>query len=800
MSHEDAIAIIGMSVRLPGADTVADYWRDAFHGTVHIRRFTAAELVAAGIPPEDAADPAFVAATAPLDDVTGFDAAAFEMSPREAAITDPQHRLFLEVCRHALEESGYSGADGRVALYGNTGYHLHPLQGYLRRRLDGRVFDDAFPYNAVNGLQVAFGNHTDFVATRAAFRLGLTGPVMTVQSGCSSGLVAVQAAGHALRAGEADLAVVATAAVHIPQIIGHRHVRGSIHSRSGVCRVFDAESDGMVTGNGAAAVVLKRLDRALADGDTVDAVILATAVNNDGDRKSAYPAPSVPGQVEAVTSALHAAGVSADRIGYVEAHGTGTFKGDPIEFDALTEAFRRHTDRIGYCALGSAKANIGHLDSGAALPSLIRAVGVVKNGLIPPLAGHTAPNPRLALDESPFYLPREVTPWPGPGPRLAGVTALAVGGTNAHLVLSSPPPRPPRRPSRLAPGPLVLSAADPAGLRATAEAWLRRLRRVPTPDPARTAMTAARGRRHHAHRLAITGRTVARWRDGLADYLAGRPGGYVCTDVTTPTTVDDPPATRYVDDGTTDWAAAESGRERLPGYPFRRSRHWIGPPPHETPETHDHDRGGHMPAPGVLTHIQEATAARLGHPVEAVAPSATFLSLGADSLSMVDLARSVEQRFGVRISMRELFEQGDTPAGLAALVADRLPEPTPTTAGHAVPDPQAAPAAPAAQPAPAPAQTPVPPPVPPAAPSSAAAPAHLPPTVPPPEASAPAWHAAPPYPVMPYQVPVADPGYEHRTVAALTGQIQQLITINQSLVNQVAHLTALLHARDGGAR
>lgn len=783
------LAVIGMAVRLPGADTVEKYWDDALDGVVHIERFTPEQLVQAGLDEAQAHDPGFVGASALLDDVDGFDAGAFGMSPREAAITDPQHRLFMEVCHTALETSGYSGDTSKVGLFGNTGFHLHPLGGYLRNNLDGRVFNADFARNQVTGLQVAFGNHTDFVATKTAFRLGLTGPVMTVQTGCSSGLVGVHLAGQALRGDEADVVVVATAAVHIPQVVGHRYVKGSIHSRSGVCRVFDAASDGMVTGNGAAAVVLKRLDRALADGDSIDAVVLGTAINNDGASKSAYAAPSVDGQAEVVERALTAAGVNCGDIGYVETHGTGTFKGDPIEFAALERTYRHHTDKVGYCGLGSAKANIGHLDSAAALPSLIRAIGVIHRGVIPPLANHTAPNPGLPLDRSPFYLPDRRREWPIDLPRLAAVTALGVGGTNAHLILGLPDRSAAYTDvSRPKVSFLPLSAATSQSLTALASAWHRRLLDEPDLNPADVAATAGAGRRHHRLRLAVLGSTVAQWCQGLSDFLSVNESGRYRTGEAsgTGTALEMPPdADAYCRGASIAWP--DGGRRlRLPSYPYHRTAHWIGPAPPQADRSRSSTGDEDMSFNTVLAHITEATTKRLGHPADRVTPDSSFLELGADSLSMVDLARGLEEAFGVKVSMRELFEEGATPGELAALVAARLPtntmdeeqpEPTPSFAQPVPPTPSVA------QPVPPPPSAPPTVPLPPVQPP-APEPVHMPAPVPPP-------------PVYPY---TAEAAASARTVEALTAQVQQLISINQQLTYQVSQLTAMLRSHHGGGR
>ncbi|WP_435826327.1 polyketide synthase, partial [Micromonospora carbonacea] len=365
------VAVVGMAARFPGATDVDEFWAALLAGVESVRAFTPAELAAAGVPEHLAADPGYVAASGVLDDVAGFDAAFFGVSPREAELLDPQHRLFLETCQHALEDAGCPGeADGRrIGVFAGGGMNLYPHHTYLRHQLPQAVAS-ADPATAIGA---ALGNQPDFLATRVAYRLGLTGPAVTVQTACSTSLVAVHLAARALLAGDADVAVAGAVAVHVPQVTGYRHTPGSILSASGRCRPFDADADGTVGGNGVAAVVLKPLDRALADGDRIHAVLLGSAVNNDGSGKVGWTAPGVAGQVDVVRRALRDAGVPAASIGYVEAHGTGTALGDPVEHHALAEAYAP-----ARAFLGSVKANIGHLDSCAGMAGLIKAVLAVR--------------------------------------------------------------------------------------------------------------------------------------------------------------------------------------------------------------------------------------------------------------------------------------------------------------------------------------------------------------------------------------------------------------------------------------
>ncbi|MFH9606625.1 type I polyketide synthase [Streptomyces sp. NPDC017448] len=573
--RDDRIAVIGTALRLPGADTPEAYWRDVRAGVSRVRRFTRAGFAAAGVPAERYERPGFSGASAPLAEVDGFDAGFFGMSGREAELTDPQHRLFLECCFHALEDAGYAGVSGgadpvrqaygdghedggpvregaaggargsvRIGVYGSSGYRLYSLHSYLAENLAAEAASDDW----MTAKQVQVGTYPDFLATRAAFRLGLTGPALTVSTACSSSLVSVHLACQALRAGDAELMLVGSAALHLPQVSGQVPVKGSTLSPTGAVRAFDAEADGTVGGNGAVAVLLKPLARALEDGDTVHAVILGSAVTNDGADKGGgtgggtgggprprtgrggFAAPGVAGQRDAVLGALRAAGVDAASIGYVEAHGTGTPKGDPIEFAALTEAFRAHTDRTGFCALGSTKPAIGHLDSAAGLAGLVKAVEVLRHGVVPPLVNFARPNPALAVDDSPFLLPTREGPWPLPGVRRAGVHAIGMGGTNAHVILEQAPEAVPAAPAphSAAPVPalLPLSAADGDALRAYAGALRDHLAGDAPPAPADLVTTTALGRRLLPHRLVVTAADPVA---GLDAFLSGAPAGEAYT-------------------------------------------------------------------------------------------------------------------------------------------------------------------------------------------------------------------------------------------------------------------------------
>jgi len=435
-ARDDAVAIVGAALRFPGADSTRAYWELLSRGGCALRTFPLERLRAAGVPDALLDDPTFVPVCGSLDDVDRFPAEAFGMTAREATITAPQQRLLLEVVHELLVLTGYeaAGAEEAIGIFAGSGMHLSSLNTYLLTRLREAI--DA--HDPVAALQVLIGNEADFAATRIAYRLGLTGPAVNVQTACSTSLVALHLACRALRDGDCAAAVVAAGAVHVPHPNGYLPRKGSIMSPTGSCRAFDARADGTVGGNGVAAVLLKPLRAARADGDRVQAIVRGSAVNNDGAAKRAFAAPSADGQRAVVTRALASAGVEARTIRHVQAHGTGTRKGDPIEVEGLTAAFRACGGADSECYLGSVKPNIGHLDTCAGLAGLIAAMLVLEHRAVPPQINYEAPNPQLRLDEGPFRVARELTPLaPGDGPLRASVSALGVGGTNAHVVLEA---------------------------------------------------------------------------------------------------------------------------------------------------------------------------------------------------------------------------------------------------------------------------------------------------------------------------------------------------------------------------
>lgn len=442
------IAIVGMAARLPGAANVQEFWDNLRAGRSGIREFTAEELSENGVSSEESSREGYVAAKGFLDGADQFDASFFGYSPREADVLDPQQRIFLECAWEALEDAGCvpDSFEGRIGVFGASSLNTYLISNVLG---NPQLVDTFGRY------QVLQGSDKDFLATRAAYKFGLTGPAVTVQTACSSALTAVHLACQSLLSGECDMAIAGAASVSAPLKSGYQYERGSITSPDGHCRVFDKDAEGTVPGNGVAIVVLRRAEDAREDHDRVRATILGSAINNDGDLKVGYTAPSVHGQQSVIEEALAMAGVDPETVGYVEAHGTGTSMGDPIEVAALTQAFRSYTDAESFCALGSVKSNIGHLDAAAGAAGLVKTILMLEHGELVPTIDFHAPNPELQLESSPFVIADELSAWEqGDTPRRAGVSSFGIGGTNVHLVLEEAPAEQPPSPSE---GPFVLT-------------------------------------------------------------------------------------------------------------------------------------------------------------------------------------------------------------------------------------------------------------------------------------------------------------------------------------------------------
>lgn len=493
---QEAIAIIGMAVRLPGAANLDAFWNNLRDGVESISRFTEEELLASGLDLATIRHPRLIATKGILDDIELFDAAFFGISPREAELMDPQHRLLMECAVEVLENAGHDPDTypGRIAVFTSAGMNTY---------LPMNLLSHPGLLEEVGGFQLSIYNDKDFVPTRIAYALNLKGPGVDIGTACSSSLVSTHFACQHLLTYQSDMALVGGITIHLPQKVGHVHEQGEAYSPDGHCRPFDATTSGLVDGNGMAALVLKRLEDALADGDHIHAIIKGTAINNDGAQKVGYSAPSIQGQAEVIVEAQAIAGVHPDSISYLEAHGTATPLGDPIEVAALTQAFRVGTERKGYCGLGSVKSNIGHTDKAAGLAGLIKTVLALKHEQLPPSLHFQAPNPRLNLPESPFYVVDKLRDWPRKDdtPRRAGISSFGVGGTNAHAIVEEAPPTEPGSPAR--PAQIVtLSAKTETALAAAIDNLANHLEQHPEQDFADVCHTLHRGRRAYGYRWA----------------------------------------------------------------------------------------------------------------------------------------------------------------------------------------------------------------------------------------------------------------------------------------------------------
>lgn len=493
------IAIIGMAGRFPGAANVNEFWQNLSQGAESIATLDNETLLAAGVPPQLLQDPHYVKAKGVLADADCFDARFFKINPHEAALMDPQQRLFLECAWHALEDAGHTPDrfNGRVGIYAGSNLNTYLLRNIL-----------AHP-DYSNSYQAVISNDKDFITTQVAYRLNLRGPAVTVQTACSTSLVAVHLACQSLLNWECDMALAGGSAVTVPLASGYLYEEGGVTSPDGHCRAFSADAQGTVGGNGVGIVVLKRLSDALADGDSILAVIKGSAINNDGSRKIGYTAPGEDGQVEVIAEALAIANVPADSIGYIEAHGTGTLLGDPIEVAALNRAFRLQTDAQQFCYLGSVKSNIGHLDAAAGIAGLIKTVLSLHHRQIPPHRYAHRLNPHIEFANSPFLLSSELQAWPAKDhPRRAGVSSFGIGGTNAHIILEEAPAQ-----AQSSPTPheqlVLLSAKTTQSLDTLTAGLADHLRQHPGLNLADAAYTLQVGRQHFEQRRALLCHTVS---------------------------------------------------------------------------------------------------------------------------------------------------------------------------------------------------------------------------------------------------------------------------------------------------
>ena len=512
----EGIAIVGMSGRFPGAKTPQDFWQNIADKVESISSFTDQELEASGIESTLFHNHDYVRAAGVLDDIEFFDAAFFDYSPREASLLDPQQRLFLESAWEAIEDAGYDpyACTSSIGIYAGSSMNSYLLNNISSNR---ELMD------LVGRYHIRLSNDKDFLPTRVSYKLNLKGPSVNVQTSCSTSLVAVHIACQGLLNYQCDMALAGGVAINLPHRAGYLYQVGGIGSPDGHCRAFDASAKGTVGSSGLGIVVLKRLEDAAADGDHIYAVIKATAINNDGSDKVGYTAPSIDGQAQAIGMALALAEVKPETISYIETHGTGTALGDPIEMSALTSVFQKYTDKTEFCAVGSAKTNVGHMDVAAGIAGLIKTSLALKHQLLPPSLHYEQPNPKIDFENSPFFVNTQLTPWPEQDtPRRAGVSSFGIGGTNAHVILEeSPPPisaSVTRRPFQL----IVLSAKSATALDAMTQnlaTYLQENSQASLPDVAYTLQV---GRTRFEHRRYLVCNAVGQAVKGLSNLASSQ--------------------------------------------------------------------------------------------------------------------------------------------------------------------------------------------------------------------------------------------------------------------------------------
>ncbi|MDR6859412.1 polyketide synthase [Variovorax guangxiensis] len=499
-NDSEAVALIAMAGRFPGAADVEQFWDNLMAGRESISFFDDATLDA-GVSAALRADPLYVRARGVVDGIENFDAAFFGINPKEAELMDPQQRVFLEICWECLERGGYAPdqAPGPVGVYAGM-YNATYFQRHVATRPD--------LVEMVGDFQVMLANEKDYITTRVANKLNLTGPAVSVHTACSTSLVAVAQAFHALRTGQCRMALAGGASVTCPPRSGYLYNEGSMLSPDGHTRSFDAKAKGTVFSDGATVVLLKRLSDAIADGDTIYAVLRGAAVNNDGGAKASFTAPSVDGQAAVIEAALAQSGVPARSISYVETHGTATPMGDPIEVEGLVRAYAAHTADKGFCTIGSLKSNVGHMVTAAGAAGLIKTALALHSEAIPASLHYETPNPAIDFDSTPFSVNSQLRPWPREAaPRRAGVSSFGVGGTNAHVIVEEAPLREPSDPAT-GPQLLMLSARSPAALATAAAQLAEHLdahREVPLADVAHTLRV---GRKAFAQRACVVAESI----------------------------------------------------------------------------------------------------------------------------------------------------------------------------------------------------------------------------------------------------------------------------------------------------
>ncbi|MCB9092750.1 MAG: hypothetical protein H6620_09345 [Halobacteriovoraceae bacterium] len=640
MNQEDmtnAIAVVGMSGRFPGADSIQDFWKNICEKKETISSFADEQLIQEGILETQVLSPNYVKSRGTLNGIELFDEEFFGFSPKEAQITDPQHRLFLECAWEALENAGYSPDkySGSIGVYGGCGINSY----YLNNIYPNKQIRDT-----VGDFILRIGNDKDFLTTKVSYKLNLNGPSIAVQTACSTSLVSVSIACDHLLTYQCDMALAGGVSVFVPQVSGYIYQEGMIFSKGGKCSPFDASAEGTVMSNGLGIVVLKRLEDAIGDRDHILSVIKGYGVNNDGFEKISYSAPSVNGQEKAISSAISMAGVDPETIGYVEAHGTGTILGDPVEIQGLTNAFQ--SKRFQYCALGSVKSNIGHTFEAAGVIGLIKASLALYHRKIPPSLNFSKPNPHIAFEKTPFYINTDLKDWDmQEHPRRACVSSFGIGGTNAHMILeewsqkaSSEVSKPPYQ--------LLLSARTPSALKKMAINLGSYLKKYPEVSLADTAYTLWIGRKSFDCKRLLTCRNREEAISLLLNFDLNQHHF--------------PPKFSYEHF----WDDKTYCRVPLPTYPFEKKRYWIDPPCSQEEAVFVETKSPQ----NIENFVKEVWEEFLG--VESIGIHDDFFQIGGDSLSAVEIVARLSKCFDVKLGTQALLAH-PTIAQLSKIISEQ---------------------------------------------------------------------------------------------------------------------------------
>lgn len=661
------IAIIGMACKFPDANSPEKYWEHLSQGKTAVK-YLDASTTDTSIPKELTENPNYVNAHIPLEDSLLFDAAFFDFNPKEAALMDPQHRLFLETCWEAMERSGYKVLDNNnVGVFSGCAPSSYILN---MMRTHPHILNNA------DFFQSSFVNDKDYLATRASYKLGLTGPSIGIQTACSTSLVTVHYACQSLLMGECDMAIAGGSSIRFPENVGYVYQKGQILSPDGQCRPFDKDASGTIFGNGLGVVVLKRLEDALEDNDIILSTIKASAVNNDGNQKIGYTAPSIQGQTMVIKEALEMAEVSANNIGYIETHGTGTVLGDPIEIEALHKAYGEEITAEHEFLIGSVKPNIGHLDTAAGIAGLIKSVLMLQHQEIPPSLHFNTPNPKIDFDNIPFRVTDKKTNWettPNQS-RMAGVSSFGIGGTNAHVILEEHITKPVQ--SHDKPSLIVLSAKTEKALQQMIKNLVNHLEKYPQQQLQNIAYTLQVGRVTFSSKIAFIANNTSELQvllnKGIQDLIN------VSSNVNnSENSYWSAIAEQWLVGESIDWnllyAEKDVKRVCLPTYPFERNYYGVETLEKSTEATSERTAYTNKiyaaPEGKLETDISARLCDILGF--QEIGRDDDLYELGLDSLNVTQLMSWIHNTYRIELDFEDVLES-TTVAGIASIITEQI--------------------------------------------------------------------------------------------------------------------------------